>query len=492
MIKFKKGLWAAILLLAIPFSTVGQEKEIVEATAYRIEAFGSAATGSNTPFWMASNRYGIVPLDAGNGYLEAGVFHHRSFGKGFHWSAGLELAGASPRYKKVFIQQLYANLSYKVLQLSIGSQERYASLWDRDLGSGDLVQSSNARPIPEINLSFPRFVAIPLTNGWLHFKGDFAVGRSFDTDYLRDFSNAAQVYSKDVLWHHKSLLLKINDSYGSLPLSFTFGVRHWAQWGGDHLKNGKQPQSLKDFARIVLGREGGAGATQSDQVNVLGNHFGTYDFKLSYTQEDWAAHAYYQHYFDDKSGMEFKNKTDGLWGLELQTGCFPWLRKVVLEYVDTRDQSGPFHFINFDRTQHSGRGGGSDNYYNNGEYTTGVSYFNRSLGSPLVLSPEYNEGGQLGFPNNRIKDWHIGLEGSLSGAFSYRFLLTLMNSWGQHATPFLQKKEATACLLDINYQPSRLRGWNFKGSFAVDQGKMLGNSAGFSLSVSKRGLLKEW
>ena len=80
-----------------------QTDEIQNATTYKTNLFGSVASGSNTPFWMVSNRYGIVPLDADNGYLSAGVFHQQHFGKGFRWNAGLELAGAVPRYRNIYI-----------------------------------------------------------------------------------------------------------------------------------------------------------------------------------------------------------------------------------------------------------------------------------------------------------------------------------------------------------------------------------------------------
>ena len=46
--------------------------------------------------------------------------------------------------------------------------------------------------------------------------------------------------------------------------------------------------------------------------------------------------------------MIFVNNTDGLWGGQLDLPKFPWLRKVVVEYLVTRDQSGQFHFIDFD------------------------------------------------------------------------------------------------------------------------------------------------
>ena len=81
----------------------------------------------------------------------------------------------------------------------------------------------------------------------MQVKGDFAVGRSFDKDYLANFTNNKQTYVDNVLWHHKSLFVQIKDTRNDFPLSGVIGVQHWAQWGGTSTnpKIGKQPQSIK-------------------------------------------------------------------------------------------------------------------------------------------------------------------------------------------------------------------------------------------------------
>lgn len=472
---------------------IGSEEEKVESTTYRIEAFGSIAKEDNTPFWMVSNQYGIVPLDAGNGYFRAGVFHNQSFGykDRLRWSAGADIVVAAPRYRNVYIQQLYAEIGYRCLQLNIGSKENYTSLWDRKLSSGDMVQSANARPIPEINLSIPRFTVVPFTKGWLQIKGDFAVGKSFDSKYLEDFTSPASVYIKNVLWHHKSFFFQIKDTKKGSPFSAILGVRHWAQWGGTstNAQVGKQPQSLKDFLRVVAGKEGGADATQSDQKNVLGNHYGSFDLKLTYEQKDWNAHLYWQHYFEDNSGIEYANVQDGLWGLQLDLHRFKWIRKAVVEYFNTRYQSGPFHFIEYNRPA---RGGGADNYYNNGEYLTGVSYFGQAIGSPLITSPQYNTDGYIGFKNNRVVTYHLGMEGAFSKYIDYRLLLSVMEGWGTTYNPFLDNKKGVSGLIEISYRHPQLVGWEFKGSLAADGCSLYGKNIGFGLSIAKRGVLKNW
>lgn len=465
------------------------------ATTYRAELAGSLATGDYTPFWITSNRYGVTPLEANHATLQAGVFHRQEFGKGFRWGAGLDLVAAVPRYKHVYIHQLYAELGYKCIEVSLGSKERYQSMVNPSLSSGDMIYSNNARPIPELNIRIPQYTVIPLTKGWLQFKGNFSVGRSFDKDYLKEVHPDSYTWVNDVLWHHKSLSFQIKDTRGDFPFSAIIGLQHIAQWGGTSTnpKIGEQPHSFKDFLRVVMGRAGGDNATTSDQVNVLGSHHISYDFGLAYTQESWGVKGYHQHLAYDKSGMEFYNGMDGLWGIEFNLPRFPWLRQVVFEYVTTLNQSGPFHYIHFDHDKHPGRGGGGDDYYNNGEYITGNSYFNRGIGSPLLSAPGYNDGGRPGFQNNRVRDFHLGFSGILSPQVNYRFLATFMDTRGTTFRPFLEKRKGVSLVAEINYTHPKLPGWQFEGSFGADTGDVFGKSStGFNLRIRKSGLLKQW
>ncbi len=482
------------LLTAFSFTAIAQSQETINTTYYNAEIFGSAATGDNTPFWMVNNRYGVVPQEAGNGYLNIGIYHNQIINKDFHWSAGLNAIGAAPRYRNVYIQQLFAEIGYKSLLLTVGSKEQYHSLWNKRLSSGDMVQSTNSRPIPEINLSMPEFNVVPLTKGWLQVKGNFAVGHSLDNTYLEKSAPENQYYVEDVLWHHKSVFLKIEDTQNNFPLYLTLGMRHMAQWGGDsnNPKVGQQPHSLKDFGRIIFAKSGGAGATPSDSINALGNHGGSYDLGLSYKHTLMNIHTYYQHYFADKSGMELRNGTDGLWGLEIDIHATKYINNIVIEYFNTTNQSGPFHYLWFDHDAWPGRGGGADNYYNNAEYPTGFSYFNRNIGSPLIPGPEYNEDGTFGFKNNRVSSWHFGIDGEISPLLAYRILFTSMKGWGTHQRPFLEPTNGTSTLVDIIYTHPNLKGWQFTASAGLDTGTMVGESFGISFGIRKQGVLKNW
>ena len=485
----KRLLHCYIILSAFMLSAHAQKE--INHLSYNAGAFGSVSSGNQTPFWMVNNQYGVIPLDANTGYLRTSMSYHHFFNSNWSWVTKVDLVAVVPRYRNVYAQQLYSELAYKGIRLSIGSHEsgKYLqTVTDPLLSSGDLGLATNARPIPEINLYSPDFIALPWTGGWLQGKANFAVGRSFDTDYLDSFIDENQYYIQNLLWHHKSLYVRIKDTKNDFPLSFIAGIRHVVQWGGEAtnpLFKGQQPHSLKDFLRVVLGFSGDETASISDQVNALGAHYGTYDFRLGFEKKDWAIFGYYQHIFNDASGMEFYNALDGLKGIQIEIPRSTWLKKIVFEHLYTLNQSGPFHYIWFDHDKYPGYGGGADNYYNNGEYTTGFSYFNRSLGTPFLLSPEYNKAGKSGFKHNRVQAWYLGAEGEISRNLSWRFRLSTMESFGTPYAPISQKLTATSFMTDFSYCR---KAWTFTTSIAADHGPLLGNHWGCSISVAKQGI----
>ena len=471
----------------------GYTQDETNHISYDVSTFGSVSSHNQTPFWMVSNQNGIIPLAANNGYLRTAIGYHHFFNHQWSWTTKIDVIAVTPRYRNVYVQQLYSELAYKGIRLSIGSHEtaRYLqTVTDPFLSSGDLGVSTNARPVPEINLFTPDFVSFPYTNGWLQGKVNFAVGRSFDTDYLQSFINENQHYIQNLLWHHKSLYLRIKDTKGVFPVSLIVGLRHNVQWGGEATYpplKGQQPDSFMDFIRIVFGKAGGSNASISDQINALGAHHGNYDFRLGFEKKDWAVYGYYQHIFCDASGMELYNALDGLTGIQIEMPKFRWIGKIVFEHLNTLHQSGPFHFIEYDHDKYQGYGGGGDNYYNNGEYTTGFSYFNRSLGSPLLLSPEYNKNGQLGFKHNRVRAWYMGMEGMINNNLSWRLRLSALESFGTPYAPTLKKFTATSVGTDLFYSH---KSWTFTTSIAADNGLLLSNHFGCGISIAKKGILR--
>jgi len=453
-------------------------------TDVRIDFFGSVATGDYTPLWLVSNHYGVTPLKANNGYTRAALAHRLSLSGMINITAAVDAVATTSRYRNVFLQQCYAEAAYKMLSLTVGSKENYISILDPELSSGDMVISQNARPFPQINIAVPQFTVIPFTHGWLQFRANFAAGRAFDRDYLRQYYGTDYHYSTNTLWHHKSLHLRLADTNGSFPFTAILGVRHLAQWGSvDGNSGAQQPHAFSDFIRIVLAKQGDETADEGEQINVLGNHVGSYDLKLGFLNTSADVYLYKQHYFDDASGMELDNLPDGLFGLQINLHNSPVFNRIVLEYLNTRDQSGPLHFINFDHERFTGYGGGADDYYNNYNYAPGVAHFNRTVGTPLIASPEYYDIPH--FCNNRLTAIHLGLSGRLSQQLAYRLLTTAAKGWGTPFRPLLHPQQSFSVALKSSYTARNINNWLFSLELAADKGQLFNSGCGAAISASK-------
>lgn len=454
----------------------------VEAQSFtpHLEVSYGWSRGDNMPFWHHSNTHGLMPIKSRGGYLLFGGAYEKRLNHKLQMELGGDLMYSHAEAKKFSFYQLYGQLESGIFELTVGSKVKYRSFLNPLLSSGDMVESMNARPIPSIDIAVSHFSPMPLIGDLVLFKGNFSVGRSFDNKDLSRRADNQASYVRDVMWHTKSLYLKFGGVEVSRPLSLVLGLQHAVQWGGTSTNEriGKQPQSMKDFLRVVLGKGGDEQATLSDQINVLGNHYGAFSMALAYDVKNYGVKIYRQHFFDDKSGIEWANFPDGLWGGELNLRNANYLKGIVFEYLNTRNQSGPLHFITFDHASHSGRGGGADNYYNNGEYTSGVSYYGRSIGSPILLNPNYNTKGIVSFRHNRMEAFHLGINGAFKNRWEWRILMTYANSWG---TPFypLAMQHSLMSLFELSRNhPS---GRRFGLSLAIDHGNMIGDNYGLRL-----------
>jgi hypothetical protein len=474
------------LLFFIPSSFVAQEE-----ISYRFDTFGSLSSGNFTPSWMAGNTYGVVSLKPDNAYLRGDIAWKHSLGKEVILSAEADLVTAARHTSSFWIQQLYADISYRKIHLTLGLKEQYYSMLDKDLSQGDFTYSNNARPFPKIELNLSDYLNVPFTNGILAFKTHFSVGKFIDKNYILRTKNENVMYTYDVLWHHKSLFLKLEDSNGKFPFSLILGVDDGAQWGGwtSYEGFGKLPDSFKDFVSIVIGKSGDTRAIKGDQINILGNHLGTMNLKVDYKTHAFRASVYKQHFYEDASGLEFANWRDGIWGGEISFHNCSFLKKALVEFTQTTNQSGPLHFLFYDSRFHP-RGGGNDDYYNHDYYVSGWSYLGRALGNPLMASPEYNGDGTLDFKNNRLKSFHLGFEGQLNDQISYRTLFTGMYAWGRMQYPFPERKHNFSSLIECNYKPKRFEGWQIGAQLAFDKGNLYGDNFGCSLKISKFGFIR--
>ena len=491
------------LFCLISVGIIAQNKE----TSYRAETFGSFSTGENTPFWMLHHNWGMVPLEANNFYVRGGVFHKQAINGDWSFRLGADVAGSSPHaYGSVWVQQAYGELYWKSLRLRIGSKEDYTSFLDERLSSGDFTKSNNARPLPEIEASIPDFLLVPHTRGNMYIRGNFAVGKYLDGDWQEDVASPQnQAYTKDVLSHRKSIAFRFGNIERNNRLQFTIEMDHQAQWGGILYKNytneaegyqmQDQPQGLSDLFRVMIAKEGSPNSSGADNAYVAGSQVGSYTFKFDYKLKSAdVASLYLHHFFDDGSGMTFENYRDMLLGVQYKTREKKYLSNIVFEYIYTKQQTGPIHFNLLMDDAHDNirnKGNGNDNYYNNVDYVQGRSYYGRTSGTPLFLSPEYNKDGRLNFKSSRIISFHLGLEGHLLPRLSYRLLATTGQTWGRYYVPFVAVRDGFASNLDLIYMPSCARDLDIKLSTGFNKGKFFDDAAfGMGVTITKRGIIK--
>ena len=374
----------------------------------------------------------------------------------------------------------------------MGSKEWTGGFNNLRLSSGDLLFSNNSRPIPQARLSLPDYVKVPFTNGWIGIKGYLAYGAFTDDSWQRHAAKNGARHTKHVLFHSKGGTLMVGDTQ-RFPLTFEAGLQMGAQFGGQSMFQGQvidMPNGFKDWIKVFWPSAGGGDTPSSEQLNVYGNHTGEWDFRLKWApaESDWSAALYYEHFFEDHSMMFFDYPwKDGLYGVQGRLPKNPFVSEILYEFLYTKDQSGPAYWdhtpdINY---QISGR----DMYYWHYIYN-GWQHWGQGIGNPLLTSPIYNANHHLEFYSNRVVAHHIGFKGAPSSNVDYRVLLSYTKSWGTYYVPFQRTKENFSWLAEVKYHTKRLPGWEASLSLAGDHGKLLGNSFGTMLTISKSGWFK--
>lgn len=445
-----------------------------------VEYGATVHTGDNTPLWQMSNLQGLASLDNST-YIRGGVFYHDQWGK---WtvSGGLDLVAAAGFNSG--IQQAYADFRYKWLGIFAGSKEMTAPLINSRLSSGELTWSGNSKPIPQIMIGIPEYLYLLPR---LAIKGEISYGWFTDSNWMEAHTNLAAGgwYTKNIKYHHKEGFVRIGVPGGKWQLDF--GMTLDTQFGGQMVTASGVTDlgnSLKDYFRIFIPGSAGEDKPVNDALFYQGNFVGTEQIRGTYRGKEVAVSLYLDNYFEDFSAMGKQNGWDGLWGLELKFKRFRPINNIVLEYLQTTNQSGPLHGLHEPEEGPVHKTGGSDNYYNNGLYP-GWAHWGMANGNPLLRSPIYNENGTLSFKYNRVKAVHLGWSGEISDEWEYMAKLTMNRTWGTHGAPTLDILENFSAYAAFQYRPAKLKTWAFHASLGLDTGDIYGDNFGFQLKVRK-------
>lgn len=470
---------------AVPVAAQGNQDSLV----LRVENYGVVSNGPVAPLWSIHGKDGLRPLRGTSTQLLLGGSYSRSYPKGWSLYSDIKVVGSTGRTPWYLIQTAGIGVRNPVLDLSVGAFPYQHPLGLSSLTSGEMTLSRHAPPIPQLLLRTNGFVSIPRTGNWVSMYIDGSVGKFLDDQLLSSYfpDNEHGRYTRNPLWHHKSFYLRVGRKEASFPLVVTIGGVHAAQWGGRVLgEEEAKPHSFKDFLRVILGKRGGKDASKSDQINTLGNQFGHYVVQLDYYSSIGKFQAYHQHYYEDKSGLEWSNGPDGLWGIRWCVQDKKGLvNDVLFEYLTTKDQSGGFHILKFHRPEGQGRGGGNDNYYNNSEYSQGLTYYGMGIGNALLLCPMYNRPLPIhgGFRDNRVQAFHFGMGGSLLDQIRYKMRFSYIESWGTMTSPRDKTAKGYYGHLEVETPISLLDGLSLYGEVGIDRGDLSPKTIGCGIGI---------
>ena len=509
-----------ICMLLLPSTSFAQiyiddedEDEAAKNAYLKVDLEAQASLSDNkTPLWLNANKYGLSSLENVNGYVRASAAHEISpfdseDEKPFDYGFGVDIAGAYGFTSTLVVQQAYGEVRWQRGKLTIGSKEFPMELRDNQLSTGVQTLGINARPVPQARLALDEYWPIPGTKGWLNLKGHIAYGVMTDNKWQKEFTLEKSKFVENGLYHSKAGYLKIGKE--DYAFSFTLGGEMVTFFGGTShvLSNGQMKTienkaDLKAFWNAFLPTSSSGEVTETTYQNVAGNMLGSWVARIDYVNDYWSAGFYFDHFYEDQSGMffldydgygsgaEWQQKKDRRFfmyklkdmqlGFDWKSKLPSWFDSFVIEYIYTKYQSGPiYHDHTPEIPDHVC---GEDNYYNN-YMQTPYQHWGQVMGNPLLLSPIYNTDNMLEVKNNRIAAYHIGFGGHPTDELSYRALATFQDALGTYEKPYDGYKKSFNFMAEASYKLPK--HWLVTAAVGLDRGNVHGNNSGVQLTVRK-------
>lgn len=471
--------------------TIRLAPTIYTDTSYTFaEVTGYGSTQQRTPFWLQANQFGIVSGKGSAASLHAGIEKFWNISprkkriKSWRLGGGIEAVSNFTPDVHVLLPQAFASLRIKNWELFAGRKKQWIGLADSTLGMGSYAWSTNAMPIPKIQIGTTGFVDVPLTRQWVAFNAFYSEG----------FFENNRAVTRELKLHQKALYLRLGRAGSKLRLYG--GFNHQAQWGGIspyYTVNGRMPVGLKSYFYVITGkaRATGNNLTHFDSTNRIGNHLGSIDLAMEITMRNSGFFLYRQNIYEDGSLYYLNNIADGLNGIRFRRkpqghSAFQ-LTEAVVEFLYTKSQGGS-------STNTNTHIRGKDDYFNNAQVRDGWSYLNRAIGSPFIPPtsdtrwnwPKYSD---FFTSNNRVKVWNAGFKGTLLERIYWTGKLSYSENFGTYDVPFEGSPKQFSGLISFETLISFLGGTIIKASLAADTGKLYPKTYGASLGLRKNGIL---
>lgn len=489
-----------IITCIVLFYDAKAQDTLTTQITYDLTTETSVGTGDYTAFQLVSNRHHTLGTRSNTAYLRGAINVAHSFNKDFVMSGAIDAIASVHADHKAYLQQCYANLSYKSFFIEAGSREEKPVLRDNQLSTGAFVKGTNAKPIPQVHFGTNSFWTVPYTKDWLQINFDFGYGKFLDNDYhermFRQEGSNNKKYATGTYYHQKHLYFRSNPTKRFFAIA---GIEHVVQFAGTRYEyeNGElvakqKPANLKAFWNVILPLgDSNYFEHESNEDWVFGNHIGMMTVQFGWNiNKNHLLQVYLDNPFEDGSGIRKGNGWDGLWGVQYNNKNIgrQYIRSAVFEYFQSTNQSGPLHWDGGDypdpiRSQITDFVTGNDDYYNHSFYD-GYAYYGMTPGNSLITSPIYNKDGNLYFRDNRVKAWHLGVNGEITSCLSYLVKGSYREGWGRYSYPLPVKHHSFDAMLQGVYN---VGPWQFSASYAFDKGNIYGNCSTFDIKIGFHG-----
>lgn len=473
---------------------------------YDLTTEAAVGTGDYTAYQLVTNRHHTLGTRQNTAYMRGAVNIENSLSKDWTLSGAVDAIASVHADHKAYLQQCYANLSYQQFFLEVGAREQQQVIRDEELSIGSYAKGTNAKPMTQIHIGTNGFWTVPHTKGILEIDFDGGYGKFLDSDYREkayyrgvgaDGKNVNDKYAQDILYHQKHLFFKINFCE---QFFFIGGIEHVVQFGGtkfgydknDVFTSKSKPTNLKAFMDVILPL-GDKNYYENDAMEdwIFGNHLGEMTVQLGWNiNKNHTLQVYYDDIFEDGSGMRKSNGWDGTYGIQYnnKTAGRHYVRKAVVEYFQSTNQSGPIHYDAGDYPEHmrheiTGKVTGKDEYYNHTCYDS-YTHYGMTPGIALITSPIYNKGGETIFLDNRIKAWHMGISGEITDHLGYLAKGSYREGWGTYDFPLSNKHHSFDAMVQGTYSAG---AWQFGAAFAFDKGNIYGDCTTFDIKIGYHG-----
>ncbi len=533
------------LLICMHATLISQKKVRIEVQSQYLVS----SKDNLQPHYQYSNKWGIAsPFEQSQALLLAGFKYNLLDKDNIQLKVGAS-GVVKNRTEDSFLHEVYLNGKFfNTINFSIGKHAYSPVSYNDRITVGGFMRNANARPIPRVQIGIFDYKPVGFLNNVIEVKGGLSHGLLNDDRTASRRPNSANNVQVHEKWVYTKKTKGMIQPYA--------GLFHAALIGGERI-NGEKIKI--DYWATFLGK-GSEKVGGGEATNVAGGHDGFWDFGFYHKNSFGKFQFYLQKPFADGTGLRlwrFRNhdykigvlaelskckfitnvsvelfKTDYQAGSGLPDPIYPKDHPkghpkgpeiIFIKDIDDYDAFMKENFnvktIGYDRYDfaayleenfNNGRGYGErDDYNNNGTYYNAWTYHGQAMGLPLyhtynqakAYAPNWNANNRVVFMNNRVKGFHLGIDGNISDEYSYTIKTTISNNFGSYGEEYIRRyswekdpeffyaggKKQFYSYFGLMYQNKNWKNVSVQGSLSIDSGELydaLGCSLGLKYSPS--------